>query len=158
NMTLGEAPMKQQLPSRLAASILVFSLFLGLSGGIGRCEDQHSTGSSPQIGPSTLDGLILRLSVDVSAFHKGPEVESLKEISTAHPIVFSWWLSSLEKQVGVPVDDLERAAIFGDKDGNWAFLVLGSKPLDLQKVRNALVPQATEQKVNGKTTFVDNQS
>src|SRR5262249_30218239 len=111
HVTLGEAPMKQQFSGRLIASILVFGLFLGLGVGVGRCQDQPGTGSSPQNGPSTSDSLILRLSVDVSAFHRGPEVESLKEISTAHPIILSWWLSSLEKEAGVPVDDLERAAI-----------------------------------------------
>jgi hypothetical protein len=103
--------------------------------------------------------LFLRL--EVGSHWNGRESATLKKITKAHPVVVTNWAQDLDKQVGLKMEDIERAVIvvpdFKTPDG-FAVILTARKPLDRDKVLGALVPEAQEKKVASKTYYVSDKS
>jgi hypothetical protein len=100
------------------------------------------------------------LCLEVGKHWNGPEAESLKKITQAHPLVLTWETKDFEKEIGLRMADIERILlVFPDFEaGGFVYIFTTGKPFDRDKVLGALVPGSKETKVGAKTYFVSDKS
>ncbi len=102
------------------------------------------------------------LCFQVGRYWNGPEAESLKKISQAHPLVMTWETKELEKETGLSVAEIERFVLvipeFKVKGNIAAWIFTTRKPFDRDKVLDAVAPEAKEMKVGTKTYLVSDKS
>jgi hypothetical protein len=97
----------------------------------------------------------------VGPYWHGSEAEALKKIAQAHPVVITSWTQDLEKHIGLPVADLERAVVFFadlGKMGDFVAVLTTRKPFDRDKVLGTLVPDAKETKAGAKTYYTSEEN
>jgi hypothetical protein len=106
--------------------------------------------------PAGAEGLAeapMLLSINVAANRNGPEAESLRKLSAAHPIVVTWWVKDLDGLLGMPVDTIERVTAVRSNLGEYAGVLTCREPLDRDKLLSRFAPGATGQPLRGKSFF-----
>jgi hypothetical protein len=102
------------------------------------------------------------LCLEVGRYWNGPEAESLKKTSQAHPLVMTWEVKTIEKETGLSIAEIERFVLvipeFKAKGNVAAWIFTTRKPFDREKVLSAFVPEAKEMKVGEKKYFVSDKS
>jgi len=95
----------------------------------------------------------LLFTLDAAKCWSGPEAETVRTVSSVHPIVPTWAVNDLDKYLGISGDDVSRVVAFVTADGNGGVGILTSKPYDLKAVLAALAPAAKEETVAGHKYF-----
>jgi hypothetical protein len=82
----------------------------------------------------------------------GAEADSLKRVSSIHPVIPSYHLKDLPANLGVEAENVERMIQLSTPAEQTA-LVTTIKPYNREKVLAAFVPRAAEKSAGGKTYY-----
>jgi hypothetical protein len=98
--------------------------------------------------------------IEVGRYWNGSEGETLKKVSRAHPIVWTFEASDLEKTVGLAADNVERVLVLipSFKKMNGVLVLTARKPFDTHKALKVLVPGGQEAKVGTRSYIADNKA
>jgi hypothetical protein len=99
--------------------------------------------------PADADQLIV---INLGDAWNGAESESLRRISSAHPVVPSWHLRDLPAKSGLDADNISRMLQFNARN-NTVRVVTTRQPYDRAKVLATLVPDPIEKSAGGKRYF-----
>lgn len=135
--------------------ILATLVALAALNGLARAEEPQTSTADFALVPGDTP---LFLSLHVGKHWNGLESQSLKQVSTSHPIVPSWWLNDLKKTVGLSPAEVERVLVIHASSGRQIVAITTGKPYNRDKVLAAIVPNAVEKKAGGKTYLFSEKS